>query len=245
MNKLNPSIKHHLIIGVLLSLWIFVFAFFIRPFDDGISYFDWSRISIGFSFIAFLCYSAVAILQKAVYQKILKWNIGFEIITLIFFNLLYLVTTYIFVKSPIIHGIYTFFEFFSIIILKSAYIITPILILARRYSIKLIPVKEDILTIKGDNKLDILKILKSDLICITNSQNYVEIFFIQNGQLSSKLIRSSLKRIQENLDFLIQVHRSHLINPMHFKSWKNQNTISLTRIEIPVSKNYRDNILSL
>jgi len=245
MNKLNPSIKHHLLIGVFISLWIFVFAFFIRPFDDGILYFDWTRISIGFSIIAFLCYSVVAILQKAVYQKNFKWNIGFEIITLSFFYLLFLVATYIFIKSPIINGIYTFFEFFSIIILKSAYIIIPILILARRYSIKLIPVKEDLLTIKGENKFDILKVNKSELICITNSQNYVEIFFIQNGQLSSKLIRSSLKKIQEDLDFLIQVHRSHLINPIHFKSWKNQNTISLTQIEIPVSKNYRGNILSL
>ena len=69
MNLLNPSIKHHLLIGVIISLWIFVFAFFIRPFDDGILYFDWTSISIGFSLIAFLCYCIVAILQKAIFKK--------------------------------------------------------------------------------------------------------------------------------------------------------------------------------
>jgi len=201
MNKLNPSIKHHLIIGVLLSLWIFAFAFFIKPFDDGILNFDWTHISISFSLIAFLCYSVVTILQKTIYQKIMKWSIGLEIITLLFFHLLYLVVTYIYYKSPIYNGLYTFFEFFSIIALKSVFILTPILILARKYTIKLIPVKEDVLTIYGDNKLDILKVNKSDLICITNSQNYVEIFFIQNGQLNSKLIRSSLKKIQKDLGF--------------------------------------------
>ena len=154
-------------------------------------------------------------------------------------------TTYIFNKSPIINGVYTFFEFFSIVILKTTLILTPILILTRKHAVKFIPIKEAVLTIKGDNKLDILKVHKSDLVCITNAQNYVEIFFIQNGQFSSKLIRSSLKKIQEDLYFLIQVHRSHLINPVHFKSWKNQNTITLTQIEIPVSKSYRDKALSL
>lgn len=142
-------------------------------------------------------------------------------------------------------GGYTFFEFFSIIFIKIVIILTPVIILARRYLIKIIPIKEDILTIKGENKLDILKIKKNDLICISNSQNYVEIFFIQDGQLKTKLVRTSLRKIQSEFDFLTQVHRSHLINPFHFKAWKNQNTISLNQIELPISKNYKENILSL
>jgi len=44
--------------------------------------------------------------------------------------------------------------------------------------------------------------------------------------------------MKEELDFLIQVHRSHLINPMHFRSWKNPNTIILTHTEVPVSKTF-------
>ncbi|SHJ29265.1 hypothetical protein [Aquimarina spongiae] len=34
MSHLNPSIKYHLIIGGLISLWIFVFILLIRSFDD-------------------------------------------------------------------------------------------------------------------------------------------------------------------------------------------------------------------
>lgn len=245
MNKLNPSIKHHLFIGGFISLWIFSFAFFIHPFDDGTLYFPWTRISIGFSLIAFLCYAIVAILQKAIYQKCLKWSLGLEVTTLVFFHLLYLVATYSYYKSPVLHGLYTFFEFADLIIIKLSPILAPILILTRIYAIKLIPAKEDILTIKGENKLDILKVKQADLVCISNAQNYVEIFFLQGGELSSKIIRSSLKKMQENLDFLVQVHRSHLINPVHFKFWKNQHTIALTQIDIPVSKNYRDQVLSL
>ncbi|MDO8317083.1 MAG: LytTR family DNA-binding domain-containing protein [Flavobacterium sp.] len=246
MKKLNPSIKHHLLIGIFISIWFFIFAFFIRPFDDGtISLNVWILISVGFSLIAFLCYGLIAIIQKSVYQKISKWNIVFEIVTLILFHLLFLVITYIYYKCPILNGGYSFFDFLRVIILKSALISTPIIVLARIYSVKLIPMQDENIIIKGENKLDILKIRKHDLVCVSNSQNYVEIFFIDESQLKTKLIRSTLKKVQYDFDFLVQVHRSHLINPTHFKAWKNQDTVSLTQIELPVSKNYKERLLSL
>ena len=83
------------------------------------------------------------------------------------------------------------------------------------------------------------------MVCISNAQNYVEIFYTENGKLHSKIIRSSLKKVQKDFDFLLQVHRSHLINPLHFKSWKNQNTVALTQIDLPVSKNYKESLLLL
>lgn len=246
MKELNPKIKHHLIVGSLIGLWLFVFAFIIKPFDDGtINLRAWFLISFGFSVMAFLCYSILAVLQNRIYKKISKWNLSLEIGSIVLFFLIYLFGIYAFYKSPILKGGYSFYEFFSIIFIKVALILTPVVILARRYLIKLIPVKDDILTFIGENKLDILKIRKADLVCISNAQNYVEIFYLENGKLHSKLIRSSLKKILEDFTFLIQIHRSHLINPLHFKSWRNQNTILLTQMELPVSKNYKENVLTL
>lgn len=245
MKILNPSIKHHLLLGIFISIWLFIFAFFIRPFDDGtISFRMWVLISVGFSLIAFLCYGVLAILQKKIYQIVAKWNIVFEITSLVFFHLLFLVSTYIYYKS-ILNGGYDFFDFLRIIILKAALISTPIIVLARTYAVKLIPAQDDNIIIRGENKLDILKIRKSDLVCVSNAQNYVEIFFMEESQLKVKLIRSTLKKVQHDFDFLVQVHRSHLINPAHFKTWKNQDTIFLTQIELPVSKNYKEYLLSL
>ena len=246
MKRLNPSVKHHLLIGVFLSIWLFIFAFFIRPFDDGtISFKVWLIISIGFSVIAFLCYGVIAFLQKWVYRKLAKWNIGLELISIVFFQFLFWIGTYCFYKSPVLNGGYGFFKFLETIILKSALISTPIIVLARIYVVSLIPVPDDTIIIRGDNKLDILKIKKDELICVSNAQNYVEIFFIEGNEVKVKLIRSTLKKIQNDFDFLIQIHRSHLINPSHFKAWKNADTISLTQIELPVSKNYREQLLSL
>jgi len=241
MNTLNPSIKHHLLIGIFMSFWVFIFTFYIKPFDTGIGYTDWKSLSIGLSTIVFICYAIVVILQKVVYNKFSKWNVTLEISVILLFHILNLVTAYIYYKSPILRGAYAFLDF-SGLVLQWAIIFTPILILARIYVIRLIPAKPEkkaVLTIKGENKLDLLKIDQSDLVCITNAQNYVEIFFIQNGHLSSKLIRSSLRKMKEELTFLIQVHRSHLINPLHFRSWKNANTMTLTHIEVPVSKNFK------
>jgi len=252
MKKLNPSIKHHFLIGIFISAWLFIFAFFIRPFGDGtISFKMWILISVGFSLIAFLCYVLLAIFQKWAYQRLLKWNIGFELASIILFQLLFLISTYAYYKF-ILNGGYIFLDFVTIIILKLILISTPIIILARIYVAKLIPVKvenilsknEDII-IRGENKLDILKIRKYDLVCVSNAQNYVEIFFLDGYQLKAKLIRSTLKKIQDDFDFLVQIHRSHLINPSHFRAWKNQDTISLTQMELPVSKNYKEYLLSL
>ncbi len=246
MKQLNPSIKHHTLIGALLSVWIFLFAFFVRPFEHGNMDFQiWMAVSIGFSLMAFLCYGVITLLQRFVYSRTSKWNVGLEILCLVVFFLLYLVGTYLYYKGSLVRGNYSFYEFFHKIIIRIALILTPVMVLARRYSIKLIPAKGDDITIKGENKLDILKIKQSDLICISNSQNYVEIFFLEKDELRSKLIRASLKKIQDEFDFLIKVHRSHLINPSHFKSWKDPSTISLTQIELPVSKNYKERILSL
>lgn len=245
MNKLNPSIKHHLILGLLFSLWGFLFMFFVRPFtDETTGFFFWIRSSIGFNLIAFLGYALVAVIQKALYDKLQKWSLGLEVSTLLFFYILHTTGTFALYKSPFITGGYTFLQWNTEIMMKAAIVNFTLLAIARSYIIKLIPAKEDILTMKGENKLDILKIKKSELICVSNAQNYVEIFYTQNNSLHSKLIRTSLKSLKEEFDFLLQVHRSHLINPSHFKSWKNSNTMYLTEMELSVSKTFNKKLLS-
>ena len=183
--------------------------------------------------------------SAVIYQKILKWNIFFEIAILLLFHFLFLVISFLYYKSPILYGGFDFSQFLKVIILKSALISTPIIVLARIYSVKLIPIQDENIIFKGENKLDFLKIRKNDLVCISNSQNYVEIFYTEENQIKTKLIRSTLKKVQKDFAFLVQIHRSHLINPTHFKAWKNQDTILLNQIELPVSKNYKEQLFYL
>ena len=246
MKTLNTSIKHNIIIGALMSVWSFLFAFFSKPFEHGTMDMEkWIYVSVGYSLIAFFTYVIVSYYQKYLYEKLTNWSFPLEISVYVLFYGLYILITYIYYKSAIIDGIYDFTRYFTEIIINVILILTPLLFFVRRYAQKLIHVKEDDITITGDNKLDILKIKQSELICISNSQNYVEIFYLDNTELKSKLLRNSLKKIQTDFEFLIQIHRSHLINPSHFKSWKDSTTISLTQMELPVSKNYKSQLLSL
>ncbi|MDY8136461.1 LytTR family DNA-binding domain-containing protein [Aquimarina sp. 2201CG5-10] len=244
--KLNPSITLHSIIGLLTGLWGFLFGYFVRPFEHGtMDLYKWIVVSTGFSIAIMISYILVSFCQKIVYQKWSKWNYSLEVGVYVFFYIVYTTITYPYYKSDIVKGFYSLYEFLTKIILILSLILTPIIFLARRYSIKLIPQKEEHIIIRGNNKMDFLKIKQEELICVSNSQNYVEIFFVENEQLKTKLIRSSLKKIQHEFDFLIQIHRSHLINPSHFKSWKDSTTILLTQVELPVSKNYKNRLLSL
>lgn len=245
--KLNPSVEHHTIIAIVLTIWGFLFSIFARPFEHG--YMDlkiWLKVSTGFSLALFISYFIISILQKKLFSKEQKWSLSYEVYMYLIMYTLYTIITYTFYRSPIIKGIYYFPDFFFKISINIFLIITPIIIIARKYVLKLIPKEETKkIVIKGTNKLDFLKIKESELVCVSNSQNYVEIFYLENEELKTKLIRSTLKKIQTDFDFLIQIHRSHLINPTHFKSWKDANAIFVTQIELPVSKSYKNNLLSL
>lgn len=97
----------------------------------------------------------------------------------------------------------------------------------------------------GENKLDVLQLKSSDLICISSADNYVEVTYLLNNELRKKLLRTTLKTIHAQEPELVKVHRSHVINPVHFKEWKDSSSIILTQMELPVSKNYKQNILAL
>ena len=243
---LNPSLKYHTFVGAFLSIWVFILGFVVRPFEHGNP--DnrmWFYVSLGFGILVFVCYVAMSFIQKLIYKKIAKWSLWMELISYCCFYAVYTILSYAYYRTDLIYGTYGLSEFFVKIILKSAFIFVPIMILARKYLIKILPDKEERLVIQGENKLDVLNIKKSQLIAISNAQNYVEIFYLQDNKLSVKLIRSSLKKLSNDFDFLVQIHRSHLINPTHFHSWKNSKTIILTQLELPVSKSYKSALLGI
>lgn len=246
MNTINPSLKHHAIIGILLSVWGLLFAFFIRPFEHGqMNTAKWVWVSLGFGLFVFVAYMIVSLIQKWVYARRSSWSIGLELGFYFVFYALYALLTFVYYRSSIIGGFYDFPEFVMEIILKIFLVVTPILFMARRYVNTLLNNNDDTITLKGENKLDVLKIKRADLVCISNAQNYVEVFYIDQGELKTKLLRSSLKQMEQDVDFLVRIHRSHLINTSHFKSWVDTKTVALTQMELPVAKNYKERLLSL
>ena len=111
--------------------------------------------------------------------------------------------------------------------------------------LKITKFENEKIILRGDNKLDVLQIELTELVCISSANNYVEVNYLKDSILKKKLLRTTLKNIHSDISSLLKVHRSYIINPMHFKDWKDSNTIHLTQMEVPVSKNYKKDLIAM
>lgn len=247
MSLLKPSNKYHFLVALAIAVWLSLFLILIAPFDIAELPFN-VRLEIMpfYGLISFLVYVLLIPFQNWAYKRIRKQSIPFEILIIVLFNILVLIGSYLFYKSSIVNGDYSFKGFTLEIYYPIFFILLPVIILARWFiSRKVAGQNSEKLILTGANKLDILQINDADLICVSSADNYVSVSYLINEVLHKKLLRTTLKNIELQLPQLVRVHRSHLINPIHFKEWKNAATILLTQVEVPVSKNYKKNFLAM
>ena len=242
---LNTSYKYHLIIGLIISLWLVAFLILIAPFDVGdLPMHIRVQILPFYGVISLASYIVMIPFQNFIFKRRETWNIILEVVFITIFNLLSFAGSYAYYKSSIINGDYSFSKFTFEVYLPIFLILLPIIIFVRWFLNNRIPNRTiEKLILTGENKLDILQLNPSDLICISSADNYVEVSYLKDGKLQKKLLRSTLKNISEQQSNLLKVHRSHLINPSHFKEWKNSSTLILTEIEVPISKSYKQAFL--
>ncbi|WP_394750559.1 LytTR family transcriptional regulator DNA-binding domain-containing protein [Spongiimicrobium salis] len=245
--QLNTSYKHHIAVGLITGIWLVVFLVLIAPFDIAELPFE-IRLQIlpPYGAISLLGYLMVIPFQNGLLKKYAHWTIGLEAVVIVLFNLLVLAGSYAYYKSSIINGDYDFAKFTLQVYYPIFFVQLPVIIFARWF-LNRTASKQELgkIVLTGENKFDILHIKESDLICISSADNYVEIAYLIHQVLHKKLLRTTLKKIHLQHPSLLKVHRSHLINPTHFMSWKDANTILLTQLEVPVSKNYKHEILAL
>ena len=99
-----------------------------------------------------------------------------------------------------------------------------------------------------------LVVTPSDLIYISSDENYINIYYNENGKLRNYVLRSSMKAIEEVCieSGLVRCHRSYLINPVHVKVLrKDQEGVVYAELDapevqhIPVTKRYYASVSSL
>jgi hypothetical protein len=247
MPFLTSSNKYHILIALAIGLWLAIFLILIAPFDIAELPIQ-VRLEIMpmYGLIAFLGYMLLIPFQNWAYKKMDKPSISFEILIILLFNILVLLGSYLYYKSSIVNGDYAMMKFALVIYYPIFFILLPIIIFSRWFIRKKMAQRNSKkLLLTGANKLDILQIEEEDLICVSSADNYVTVAYLVNAKLYKKLLRTTLKNIEMQLPQLVKVHRSHLINPTHFKEWKNASTLLLTEIEVPVSKNYKKDILAM
>lgn len=102
---------------------------------------------------------------------------------------------------------------------------------------------DETISINGENKSEVLRILESEFVYAQSQQNYVDIYFLADDKLHQKMMRSTLANIMEQLPNAWQVHRSYLVNLDYFKALKGNSrkrfmTISINDESIPISQKY-------
>ena len=124
--------------------------------------------------------------------------------------------------------------------------ILPIVIIGRfafgKYKEK--KLEEQKIEIQGEGNYESLRLQLHDLISIQSSDNYIEVFYLNGNSLKKTLIRNKLSVIDESFPELLRTHRSFIVNPFHFQSWKTEkgkHFLCLShQLEVPISKTYLD-----
>ena len=100
-------------------------------------------------------------------------------------------------------------------------------------------------TLHSEYKSDELRINPAHLIAINSSGNYVTVYFRKNEEIQSKMIRTTLKRVEEDLleqKVFLRCHRSWVIDttkPWVMKKGDNKHRLVLENFteEVPVARN--------
>ena len=108
----------------------------------------------------------------------------------------------------------------------------------------------ELIEFKGQGASDQITLSLEDFLYGQSQDNYVELFYVEKGQISKFLIRTSMSQLTESLSYIsiVRCHRSFVINLFNVKAVKGAAKdlkLFMTPFdtEIPVSKSYREQVL--
>jgi hypothetical protein len=110
--------------------------------------------------------------------------------------------------------------------------------------------QQQTVTLVADNDKDNCQFELSNLLYIESTGNYIEVYLHDGNKLKKVILRSSLKRMEMQLEScnpVIKCHRAFLINADNIKEVKGNSqglrlALRHTEIEIPVSRNFARNL---
>ena len=249
----DPLLKHHLLIGLLLAIWIFVFLHFTEPLD--VNEFDDKEKLIylpGYGLVGGLCYLLFIPFQYLLHRKEkYQWTLLSEIIFLISFSVISITIArayYLYIIMIGEQNPHDFSYMLKSIFLPAIATILPIIIIGRfafgKYHEKRL--EDQKIEIKGEGNYEGLRLQLNEVISVQSSDNYIEVFYVSGQNLKKTLIRNKLSVIDDEFPKLHRAHRSFLINPNHFQQWKNENGKLFMHlsydVEVPISKTYQSTI---
>ncbi len=246
-----------LIIGLSSSTFILIF----KPFDienqTGEWFIDLIIFSLGIVFF-FSVFIMEFVIPKLLPKLFENWNLGKAILW--YSWVILFVGGTIFLYKSYLDGFrdFTWTEYFFVlgrilgIGITVSFFTLGIISYVNTKRLSLISSAENYV-IKAANS-ESFRLNLNHIMYIASDDNYVDIHLLENGNRKKMIIRSSLKNIESQIVNPIspihRCHRRHLINIKFFQIKKNTSrhtTIQLNGYddEIPVSKQYADDIIDL
>ena len=239
LNKPFPFLEeknHRLLASVLFSVFIYVFLLIFQPFGiSNIQYYKPIYVA-GFFGITFVVLLFSFLVVPIIFTNLFdfdKWTIKKNVIFIIIQFLIITIFNWIY-NSTIGKGITEQHSLFYFIFITVSVGIIPTLFmiyfieknLARKNKHFATNFNKNIqhrtntsenLKIKllSQNKDETIIIELTQLICIKSEGNYLKVFFSLENEIKSKLIRNSIKNIEEHLivfENIIRCHRSYIVN---------------------------------
>lgn len=270
MNKLfliNRDLKFSLTVNLEISLGIFFFILFFRPFE--LNHLDFNNQLLfiaGCSAITFLLLCLFYILIPLIFPKLLTSAVHEKrIFVLINIFLCILSTTAYAFYIHYVGGVsLSMFLVFKIVLICIVPIITLALIienkslkhqidLLRESNIKLNMMRhentsnqKDVIQFISDNKSEKIDLLPEDILLIKSAENYVEIVYKDSQNNRQKMIRTTLRSIEEQLrkyQEFVRCHRTCIINTKYILKLTSSYQGHRLKIvdynqEVPVSRQY-------
>lgn len=262
------SFRHHFSIGVILGVFIAFLIIFLEPMGANNYSNPYKNLYFsGYGLILFLSYLFFVFLSNTYQYFFNVWNWLEEIVfTFLFASSVILIT---FFYTEIIINKNTerlhldgFLWWYKSMFLGFGIIMSILMIVLRRYygtkslmSKEIEPVDSSIQTeeveteiiIKGILKKDFFKCVPDHILYIKSEDNYALIYHITPQGIEEKMLRSTLKHIQNQLSGFQKVHRSFIVNPRHIEELKGnaQNgKLYLKGVDTPitVSKTYFESV---
>lgn len=273
---LEEANSRQVLTAILFGLFIFLFLYLFRPF--GLHELPFNEAPFIIAGYGVIC-TGVILLNHFVLPKFLpflrdesKWNVLKEILMTLWTisaigigNMLY--TNYFF-EHPFSIFRFAFFQgvtfmvaFFPVtftvmmkqmLLLKRNLAETAKITNNLNYKKRLQGVPDATVEITSENKKENLVLKVCDIMYITSADNYVDVYFLDEGVIKSKLIRTSLKSARENLKLytaFYRCHRAWIVNLDQVKRVTGNSQgyrliLNYGDVEIPVSRNLNEEITS-
>ncbi|MBW1298293.1 LytR/AlgR family response regulator transcription factor [Aquimarina litoralis] len=265
LNKVFPyisSFKKHLQIASLLSFAVVFILEFLQPFGANNFNHPYKHLYfIGYGVISLAIYLFIHLLSIWYHTNFKRWKWIEELLFSSLYVTVAIVIAFFYTELMINKRsnfmIFSFFiKWFRFVFLGFGIILSVLSVFLRlHYGKKQLhgnqkkPNDNKKIVVKSTLKKESFLIVPENIVYVKSEDNYINIHYLEDNVLQKKVMRNTLSSIHKQLNYLLKVHRSYIINPDFITSVEGnaqKGSVHLKYIEekLPVSKTYFESVKS-